>query len=41
MTVLLDGLIEEAKQLSIEVLPPDKLAEMRMYEQQAEDRKKK
>ena len=41
MTILLDGLIEEAKQLNIEVLPPDKLAEMRMYEQQAEDRKKK
>ena len=41
MTVLLDGLLEEARQLNIEVLPPDKLAEMRMLEEQAEQRRKK
>ena len=39
MSVLLDGLIQEARQLDIEVLPPDELARMRMLEQQAEDRR--
>lgn len=34
MSVLLDGLIEEAKQLDIETLPPDELARMRQYEEQ-------
>lgn len=39
MSVLLDGLIQEAKQLDIEVLTPAQLEEMRRLEQQAEDRK--
>ena len=32
MSVLLDGLIEEAKQLDIETLPPDELERIRQYE---------
>lgn len=39
MSVLLDGLVQEARQLDIEVLTPDELARMRMLEQQAEDRR--
>lgn len=39
MTVLVEGIVQEAKQLDIEVLTPDQLAEMRMLEQQAEDRR--
>ena len=39
MTVLLDGLIQEAKQLDIETLTPAQLEEMRRLEQAAEDRK--
>ena len=39
MSILLDGLIEEAKGLGIPTLTPDELAEIRMYEQQAEDRR--
>lgn len=39
MTVLLDGLIQEAKNLDIETLTPSQLADMRRLEQQAEDRR--
>lgn len=39
MTVLLDGLIQEAKQVDVEVLTPSQLEEMRRLEQQAEDRR--
>lgn len=39
MTVLLDGLIQEAKQVDVEVLTPAQLEEMRRLEQQAEDRR--
>ena len=39
MAVLLDGLIQEAKQLDIETLTPVQLEEMRRLEQAAEDRK--
>lgn len=39
MTILLDGLIQEAKQLDIETLTPDQLADMRRLEQMAEDRR--
>ena len=41
MSILLDGLLQEAKQLGIEVMTPNQLAELRAYEQQIEDRKKK
>jgi len=40
MSILLDGLIQEAKQLDIEVMTPAQLAEMRALEKQAEERKK-
>ncbi len=40
MSVLLDGLIQEAKQLDIEVLTPSQLADMRRLEQEAENRRK-
>lgn len=36
MSVLLDGLIQEAKQLGIETLPPAELERMRLYELQIE-----
>jgi len=39
MSILLDGLIQEAKQLDIETLTPNQLAEMRRLEQEAEDRR--
>ena len=39
MTVLVDGIVQEARQLDIEVLTPNQLAEIRMLEQQAEDRR--
>lgn len=39
MSILLDGLIQEAKQLDIEVMTPNQLAEMRALEQAAEDRR--
>ena len=39
MSILLDGLIQEAKQLDIETLTPSQIAEMRQLEQAAEDRK--
>ena len=39
MSILLDGLIQEAKQLDIETLTPNQLAEMRRFEQEAEDKK--
>lgn len=39
MTVLLDGLIQEAKQVDVETLTPAQLEEMRRLEQQAEDRR--
>lgn len=41
MSILLDGLIQEAKQLDIETLTPEQLADMRRLEQMAEDRRNK
>lgn len=41
MSILLDGLIEEAKGLGIPTLTPDQLAEMRMLGEQAEQKRKK
>lgn len=41
MSILLDGLIQEAKQLDIETMTPAQLAEMRMLEEQAEQKRKK
>ena len=37
MTVLLDGLIQEAKQLGIETATPDELARMREYDRRKEN----
>lgn len=39
MTILLDGMIQEAQSVGIETLTPDQLAEMRAYEQRKEDRR--
>ena len=39
MAILLDGLIQEAKQLDIEVMTPSQLADMRRLEQEAEERR--
>ena len=41
MSILLDGLIQEAKQLDIETMTPTELADMRRLEQEAEERRKK
>lgn len=41
MAVLISGIVQEAEQLGIQTLTPDELAEMRMYEEMAEQRKKK
>lgn len=38
MTVLLDGLIQEAQSVEVETLTPDELARMREYEQRKETR---
>lgn len=40
MAVLISGIVQEAQQLGIETLTPRELEEMRMLEQQAEERKK-
>lgn len=40
MAVLLDGLIQEAKQQGIETATPQELAEIRAYEERQEQRKK-
>lgn len=39
MAVLVSGIVQEAKQLGIETLTPMELEQMRMYEQQLEERK--
>lgn len=39
MSVLVSGIVQEAKQLGIETLTPMELEQMRMLEQQAEDRR--
>ena len=39
MSVLVQGIVQEAKQLNIETLTPKELEEMRRLEQQAEDRR--
>lgn len=39
MSVLVDGIVQEAKQIDVEVLTPAELAHMRQLEQAAEDRK--
>ena len=39
MSVLVSGIVQEAKQLGIETLTPAELEQMRMLEQQAEDRR--
>ena len=40
MSVLVSGIVEEAKQLGIETLTPNELEQLRMLEQQAERRRK-
>ena len=40
MAILLDGIIQEARQLDIEVMTPAQLEDMRRLEQQAEERKR-
>ena len=40
MSVLVEGIVQEAKQLGIETLTPAQLAEMRALEEQAEQKKK-
>lgn len=39
MSILVDGLVQEARQVNVEVLTPQELEHMRQLEQQAEDRK--
>lgn len=41
MAVLISGIVQEAQQLGIPTLTPDELAEMRMLEEMAEQRRKK
>lgn len=41
MAVLISGIVQEAQQLGIQTLTPDELAEMRMLEEMAEQRKRK
>lgn len=40
MSILLDGIIQEARQLDIEVMTPAQLEDMRRLEQQAEERRR-
>lgn len=39
MSILVDGIIQEAQQLGIQTMTPDELADMRRLEQQAEERR--